>query len=150
MNGIVLNTRDVTEQQVLQDQLSHQAFHDPLTDLANRALFRDRVEHALDRRRRPDEPTAVLFLDLDNFKTLNDSLGHSAGDELLVELAARLRNCVRAGDTAARLGGDEFAILLEDTGDAEDVAQRISEALAVPVHHQRQGHLRHRQHRHRR
>ncbi len=132
VGGVVLNARDVTEQTILQDQLSHQAFHDPLTDLANRALFRDRVEHALDRRRRPDEPIAVLFLDLDDFKTLNDSLGHSAGDELLIQLADRIRGCVRGGDTAARLGGDEFAILLEDATDAEAAAQRIGDALTAP------------------
>ena len=97
--GIVLNTRDVTERTALQAQLEHQAFHDPLTDLANRALFRDRVEHALQRRGAPDEPISVLFLDVDDFKTINDSLGHSAGDKLLKELAERIRGCLRAGDT---------------------------------------------------
>ena len=90
VSGVVLNSRDVTEQTALQNQLSHQAFHDPLTDLANRALFRDRVEHSLERRRALDEQVAVLFLDVDDFKTLNDSLGHSAGDELLRELADRI------------------------------------------------------------
>ncbi len=130
--GLVLNGRDVTEQAELQAQLAHQAFHDPLTDLANRTLFRDRVEHTLDRRTAHDAPVAVLFVDIDDFKTVNDSLGHAAGDELLVELASRIRGCLRAGDTAARLGGDEFAILLEDTTSAEDVATRIGEALADP------------------
>jgi diguanylate cyclase (GGDEF)-like protein/PAS domain S-box-containing protein len=132
VSGIVLNARDVTEQVALQAQLAHQAFHDPLTDLANRALFRDRVEHTLERRSAPDEPVAVLFLDVDNFKTVNDSLGHSAGDRLLIELAGRLRGCVRGADTTARLGGDEFAILLEDSKDAEVVATRIGDALTDP------------------
>jgi diguanylate cyclase (GGDEF)-like protein/PAS domain S-box-containing protein len=128
--GVVLNARDVSEQVALQERLFHQAFHDPLTDLANRTLFRDRVEHALERRRRPDESVAVLFLDVDNFKTINDSLGHSVGDELLTAMAGRLRRCLRAGDTAARLGGDEFAILLEDPKDAETVANRITDTLS--------------------
>jgi diguanylate cyclase (GGDEF)-like protein/PAS domain S-box-containing protein len=132
VGGIVLNARDVTEQVALQGQLTHQAFHDPLTDLANRALFRDRVEHTLARRTSPEHSIAVLFLDIDNFKTVNDSLGHSAGDRLLVELADRIRASSRAGDTAARLGGDEFAVLLEDPKDAEAVANRISNALADP------------------
>ena len=133
VSGIVLNTRDVTERTALQAQLEHQAFHDPLTDLANRALFRDRVDHALQRRGAPDEPISVLFLDVDDFKTINDSLGHSAGDMLLKELAERIRGCLRAGDTASRLGGDEFAILLEETDSAEVVAERIGEALREPI-----------------
>jgi diguanylate cyclase (GGDEF)-like protein/PAS domain S-box-containing protein len=132
VGGVVLNARDVTQQAALQAQLAHQAFHDPLTDLANRALFRDRVEHALDRRSSPEHSIAVLFLDIDDFKTVNDSLGHSAGDQLLVELGERIQDCSRAGDTAARLGGDEFAVLLEDPKDAERVSARISEALAAP------------------
>ena len=131
VGGVVLNARDVTEQVALQQRLSHQAFHDPLTDLANRTLFRDRVEHALDRRERLDKSIAVLFLDIDNFKTINDSLGHSVGDQLLIGVADRLRSCVRPGDTAARLGGDEFAILLEDPGSADVVADRIREALST-------------------
>jgi diguanylate cyclase (GGDEF)-like protein/PAS domain S-box-containing protein len=130
--GIVLNTRDVTERIALQEQLEHQAFHDPLTGLANRALFRDRVEHALQLRSAPDEPISVLFLDVDDFKTINDSLGHSAGDALLTELAERIRSCLRAGDTPARLGGDEFAILLEETESADSVAARIGDALRDP------------------
>ncbi|MDQ3145586.1 MAG: diguanylate cyclase, partial [Actinomycetota bacterium] len=108
--GVLVTLRDVSDRRVLEDQLRHQAFHDSLTGLANRALFADRVTHALARR---GGKIAVLFCDLDDFKTVNDSLGHSAGDALLVEVAARLRHVVRSGDTAARLGGDEFAILLE-------------------------------------
>lgn len=128
VGGVVLNTRDVTDRTALQAQLTHQAFHDPLTDLANRALFRDRVDHALERRSAPDDPIAVLFLDIDEFKTVNDSLGHTAGDQLLTELSERIRGCLRTGDTAARLGGDEFGILLEETADAEIVAARIGDA----------------------
>jgi diguanylate cyclase (GGDEF)-like protein/PAS domain S-box-containing protein len=133
---MVLNSRDISERKALEEQLSHQAFHDPLTDLANRALLRDRVERALARRERSQEPFAVLFLDLDNFKNVNDSLGHVIGDELLVVVAARLRECLRPSDTAARLGGDEFAIVLEDAVDSSTatvVAQRIIEALQAPI-----------------
>jgi diguanylate cyclase (GGDEF)-like protein/PAS domain S-box-containing protein len=131
VQGIVLNTRDVTERKALEAQLAHQAFHDPLTDLANRELFRDRVEHALARRH--GQPLAVLFLDIDDFKKINDSLGHSAGDKLLLSLADRIRHCLREGDTAARLGGDEFGVLLEDTRDASTVAERIREAVRDPI-----------------
>ena len=114
VRGIVLNTRDVTERKQFEEQLSHQAFHDSVTTLANRALFHDRVTHALERQVREHEPISVLFMDLDDFKTINDSLGHAAGDQLLYEVGERLKGCLRAADTAARLGGDEFAILLED------------------------------------
>jgi diguanylate cyclase (GGDEF)-like protein/PAS domain S-box-containing protein len=131
VGGIVLNARDVTEQVTLQTQLTHQAFHDPLTGLANRSLFHDRVEHALQRRSILDHSVAVLFLDVDNFKRVNDSLGHSAGDELLVQFADRLRGCIRSGDTAARLGGDEFAVLLDEPEDAETVAARLQDLLTV-------------------
>lgn len=119
----------------LEKQLEYQAFHDSLTDLANRALFTNRVEHALVRAHRHNEPLAVLFLDLDDFKTVNDSLGHAAGDQLLIAVAERLRVCLRPADTAARLGGDEFAILLEDMSDVSDatrVAERIIQALRSP------------------
>ena len=116
-------------------QLTHQAFHDPLTGLANRRLFGDRVSHALTRSRRTGEETGVLFVDLDDFKVVNDSLGHASGDRLLIAVGARLSGCVRPGDTVARLGGDEFGILLEEleTPDQpEVVARRILEALDVP------------------
>jgi len=109
-------------------RLRQQAFHDPITDLANRALFMDRLEHALTRRERHDESLAVMFLDLDDFKEINDSLGHVAGDELLSRVADRLKDVLRASDTPARFGGDEFAILLEETADPEDtirVAERV-------------------------
>src|SRR5947209_219598 len=129
VGGLVLNARDVTEQFELQSRLAHQAFHDPLTDLANRALFRDRVEHALLRRSTLDRPLGVMLLDIDDFKRVNDSLGHAAGDQLLVDLANRVAGCIRAGDTAARLGGDEFAVLVEESRDPEIVARRLTEAL---------------------
>jgi len=114
----------------------HLALHDPLTELANRSLFKTRVEQALNRRRRGLNAFAVAFVDLDDFKAVNDSMGHSAGDELLVEVAQRLRQSVRVGDTVARLGGDEFAILLADTTNAADVAEvaeRIVRSLQTPV-----------------
>jgi diguanylate cyclase (GGDEF)-like protein/PAS domain S-box-containing protein len=135
VGGIVGNYRDVTERKVLEEQLAHQASHDALTDLANRALFRDRLQHALARGVRHGEPTSILFLDLDDFKTVNDSLGHSAGDEMLVAVAERLSGCLRKSDMAARFGGDEFAVRLEDTGrkEAEVTAKRILRTLAVPV-----------------
>jgi diguanylate cyclase (GGDEF)-like protein/PAS domain S-box-containing protein len=135
VRGIVLNTRDVSERRAFEEQLQHQAFHDPVTDLANRALFRDRVEHALQRRTRDAQPIWVLLMDVDDFKTINDSLGHVAGDLVLRQVGERLRNCLRTADTAARLGGDEFAILLEDGGDSvdvADVASRIMRSLEGP------------------
>ncbi|MCU1455499.1 MAG: diguanylate cyclase/phosphodiesterase with sensor [Acidimicrobiales bacterium] len=131
IKGRVWSFRDVTEQRRLEEQLAHQAFHDSLTDLANQALFRDRVDHALARRTHLDRHLAVAFLDLDNFKTINDSLGHTVGDELLVQVGQRLRACLRPGDTAARLGGDEFALLLEDVEDREQVARVAERALAA-------------------
>jgi diguanylate cyclase (GGDEF)-like protein/PAS domain S-box-containing protein len=133
--GRVLSFRDVTERSRLEHELAHQAFHDSLTNLANQALFRDRVEHALARAARHGSHLAVLFVDLDNFKTVNDSLGHTVGDELLVAMAERLRGCVRATDTAARLGGDEFAVLLEDlesVSDATGLADRLIARLHQP------------------
>jgi diguanylate cyclase (GGDEF)-like protein/PAS domain S-box-containing protein len=136
VDGIVINYRDITERRALEDQLVHQAFHDPLTRLANRALFGDRVAHALSRRQRDRRPLIVMFADIDDFKTINDSLGHEAGDTVLIEVAERLRTAIRPGDTVARLGGDEFAFLLEDVvdrGDGATVAERIIEALRSPI-----------------
>jgi diguanylate cyclase (GGDEF)-like protein len=119
----------------LYEELRHQAFHDSLTGLANRALFQDRVERALARRPGVSGLVGVLFLDLDDFKTVNESLGHAGGDQLLTAVADRLRSCLRPSDTAARLGGDEFAMLLEDIDEATatDVAQRIIDALRPPI-----------------
>ncbi|HEY0969748.1 MAG TPA: EAL domain-containing protein [Gemmatimonadales bacterium] len=131
----VRNIRLVEAIRRSEERLAHQAFHDPLTELANRALFLDRVRHALARRRRRDAGVAVLFVDLDDFKKVNDSLGHSAGDRLLVAAAERLCACVRSADTVARLGGDEFAVLVEDAGgptDAAFVAERLVDALRAP------------------
>ncbi|WP_210950418.1 bifunctional diguanylate cyclase/phosphodiesterase, partial [Streptomyces sp. MK37H] len=129
--GLIFNSRDVTERVRLQAQLQHNAEHDPLTDLPNRALFTRRVAHAVAGRRRTDAGTAVLFIDLDGFKAVNDTVGHHAGDELLVQAARRLQESVRSGsgDCAARLGGDEFAALIlgDGEGDAGTREQRIME-----------------------
>jgi diguanylate cyclase (GGDEF)-like protein/PAS domain S-box-containing protein len=136
VGGIVLNARDVSERKAFEAQLTHQAFHDAVTGLANRALFAERVRHAITRSRREDRRCAVLFLDLDDFKEINDSLGHAAGDEVLIEVARRLDSSVRGADTAARFGGDEFAVLLEDikhSQEAADTAERVLEALSVPL-----------------
>jgi diguanylate cyclase (GGDEF)-like protein/PAS domain S-box-containing protein len=132
--GFVVTCHDITDRHALEEQLTHQAFHDSLTGLANRALFRDRLGHAM-ARARGARSYGVLFIDLDDFKTVNDSLGHAAGDALLREMTTRLRTCLRDGDTAARLGGDEFAILLEDVEDDDhctDIARRLLEALSLP------------------
>jgi diguanylate cyclase (GGDEF)-like protein/PAS domain S-box-containing protein len=136
VRGIVLNSRDVSERKAFEEQLAHQAFHDSLTMLANRALFADRVEHALARAGSEQSGLAVVFGDLDDFKTINDSLGHGAGDRVLIEVARRLAATVRPTDTAARFGGDEFAVLLEgvtDDEEATEVAERILEAFAAPI-----------------
>ena len=136
VHGIVLNGRDISERKAFEEQLEHQAFHDPVTQLANRALLNERVRHALARTRRENSALAVIFLDLDDFKTINDSLGHAAGDKVLLEVAKRLATSIRVSDTAARFGGDEFAILLEDpTGpqEAAEIAERIIEELKKPI-----------------
>ncbi|MBW4577390.1 MAG: EAL domain-containing protein [Aphanothece sp. CMT-3BRIN-NPC111] len=127
---------DVTGRKVAEAQLLHDALHDALTGLSNRVLFMDRLAHAVEiAKRRQDYLFAVLFLDLDRFKVINDSLGHLKGDQLLITLAKRLLPCVRSGDTVARLGGDEFAILLDDIQeiqDAKDIAEKIKKQLALP------------------
>lgn len=136
ITGISGTLVDITERKRLEEQLLHQAFHDALTGLANRTLFRERVGHALHRATRSSTAHAVLFLDLDNFKKVNDSLGHAAGDELLCGIAKRLVMNVRALDTVARLGGDEFAVLLEDLAhpdEASMIAERILESLRLPI-----------------
>jgi diguanylate cyclase (GGDEF)-like protein/PAS domain S-box-containing protein len=135
VRGIVLNSRDISERRALEEQLRHLAFYDALTRLANRVLFRDRVEHALDRARRSGQPVALMFLDLDNFKAVNDSLGHAEGDRLLLTTARQLTRHTRASDTVARLGGDEFAILIEEVpppDNLKQLADRIVEALRIP------------------
>ncbi|MBV8979393.1 MAG: EAL domain-containing protein, partial [Acidimicrobiia bacterium] len=134
VGGIVVNLHDVTERRKLEQELRHQAFHDPLTRLANRALFHDRTGHALERAARQGEPVTVLFLDIDDFKMVNDSLGHLAGDMLLQAVSDRLASCIRPSDTAARFGGDEFAVLLEDTplAGACQVADRVLEVMREP------------------
>jgi diguanylate cyclase (GGDEF)-like protein/PAS domain S-box-containing protein len=136
VRGIVLNGRDVSERKAFEEQLTHQAFHDSITHLANRALFNERVRHAVARARREPMGLAAIFVDLDDFKTINDSLGHAAGDEVLLEVAKRITLAVRSGDTPARFGGDEFAILLEDVDDvqaAADTAERVLESLSAPL-----------------
>ena len=124
---------DVTNEKLLEERLEHQAFHDSLTGLPNRKLFHDRVGHALSRRRTGQ--LVVLFVDLDNFKTVNDSLGHARGDEVIVATARRLQKCARAGDTAARLGGDEFALLVEEltAPQVTALADRVLDALSEPL-----------------
>jgi diguanylate cyclase (GGDEF)-like protein/PAS domain S-box-containing protein len=133
--GAVVTFKDITERKALEKKLQYQAFHDPLTDLPNRALFMDRLGHALARAGQQASEVAVLFTDLDNFKVINDSLGHKAGDQLLVAVAQRLKACLRPVDTVARLGGDEFTLLLEGvTGvsDAARVAEQIAQELRAP------------------
>ncbi|MFH8804786.1 putative bifunctional diguanylate cyclase/phosphodiesterase [Streptomyces sp. NPDC017936] len=144
--GLIFNSRDVTERVRLQAQLQHNAEHDPLTDLPNRALFTRRVQQALSGRRSSDRGTAlrntaVLFIDLDGFKAVNDTIGHQAGDELLVQAARRLQDAVRQGDTASRLGGDEFAALIVGDGTRDrgarqrhilELADRLRITLSQP------------------
>ena len=135
VGGVVLNIRDVSERNALERQLVHQAFHDSLTALANRALLRDRIDEVLGKQDGETVRGAVLFLDLDGFKEINDSLGHASGDILLTRVGERLRSCVRPHDTVARLGGDEFAILLEDAErdvDSYALAARILASLNAP------------------
>jgi diguanylate cyclase (GGDEF)-like protein/PAS domain S-box-containing protein len=127
---------DITDRKISQEQLEYQAYHDALTDLPNRLLFRDRIEIALAHARRSKRLSAVMFLDLDQFKHVNDTLGHTAGDRLLQAIAGRLVSCVRAEDTVARMGGDEFTILLADIADrtgASAVAEKVLDAVREPV-----------------
>jgi diguanylate cyclase (GGDEF)-like protein/PAS domain S-box-containing protein len=128
VGAVVLNSRDVTDRHALERELNHQAFHDTLTGLANRALFFDRLSHAMDKGDDEENPVAVLFLDLDDFKMVNDSFGHPAGDDVLVEVAKRIRSATRPSDTVARFGGDEFAVLVE-SGKMPDAAQAVAERI---------------------
>jgi diguanylate cyclase (GGDEF)-like protein/PAS domain S-box-containing protein len=133
VGGLVLNTRDVSERKALEEKLIHQAFHDSLTNLPNRAAFRIGLDHAL--QGNSEGRIAVLFLDLDDFKAVNDTLGHDIGDQLLVAVGARIASTLRPGDTVARLGGDEFAVLLKKMDDeqiAGRVAERITRQLVPP------------------
>jgi diguanylate cyclase (GGDEF)-like protein/PAS domain S-box-containing protein len=128
VQGLALNFRDISERKALEEQLRQLAFHDPLTLLANRNLFRDRVQHALTLAQRGQSCVAVMFLDLDNFKNINDSLGHDAGDALLQAVAQRIVKTTRSSDTVARLGGDEFAVLVEGLARLTEV-ERMADAL---------------------
>jgi diguanylate cyclase (GGDEF)-like protein/PAS domain S-box-containing protein len=131
VGGVVLTLRDVTEQRKLERELTHQAFHDSLTNLANRVLFQDRVNHALAQAQRDGTVVGVLFIDVDDFKVINDIHGHGVGDELLVALSLRLQTTVRASDTAARIGGDEFALLVEGSVTTEGVARFTEHVMTV-------------------
>jgi diguanylate cyclase (GGDEF)-like protein/PAS domain S-box-containing protein len=132
----ITQIEDITDRKAVEERLLHQALHDPLTSLHNRILFMDRLTHALARSERAQTPVAVLFVDLDHFKGVNDRHGHRAGDELLVAVARKLESAVRPSDTVARIGGDEFAVLCEDMSGESDavlVAQRLCDALNEPV-----------------
>jgi diguanylate cyclase (GGDEF)-like protein/PAS domain S-box-containing protein len=132
---LVMIVEDITERKALEAQLVHRSLHDPLTALPNRVLFQDRLWHALNRGKRERTPTCVLIVDLDDFKSINDELGHPTGDRVLVAFADRLRSVLRASDTAARLGGDEFSIVCENTepADAEVLADRLRAAVTEPL-----------------
>jgi diguanylate cyclase (GGDEF)-like protein len=129
---------DISDRKSLEDQLRHQALHDPLTGLPNRVLLHDRIEIALARARRDRSRLAVLYIDVDGFKEVNDRYGHAVGDGILPEIGARLVGCVRAGDTVARLGGDEFVILLSQIAlpkNAATVAEKVRRTLVEPFEH---------------
>ena len=132
---LVMIVEDITDRKALEAQLLHRSLHDPLTGLPNRLLFHDRLQHALERGSREHTPTSVLIIDLDDFKTINDTLGHPTGDLVLVAFAERLQTVLRASDTAARLGGDEFGVVCEhtDRAHAELLVGRLRDALQDPL-----------------
>lgn len=135
-DGVAITSRDISERKVMEERFKYMAQNDALTGLPNRALFLDRLAQATARARRGKQPMALMFLDVDHFKGVNDTLGHAAGDELLCTFAERLKSCVRRTDTVARLGGDEFTIILEDLKaphDSELVATKIAAALRAPI-----------------
>ena len=135
INGVVFNSRDVTDRKVIQQRIQHLAYHDNLTGLPNRSLLQDRLAHSIARAERTSRKVAVLFIDLDNFKNINDTLGHDVGDELLRQVSRRLSDCVRLEDTIARQGGDEFIVLLdslEDSRGASVVALKVLNSLRQP------------------
>jgi diguanylate cyclase (GGDEF)-like protein/PAS domain S-box-containing protein len=135
IQGVVFNSRDVTDRKAIQERIQHLAYHDNLTGLPNRGLLQDRLAHSIARAGRAGRRVAVLFIDLDNFKNINDTLGHDVGDELLRQVSTRLRECVRSGDTIARQGGDEFIVLLDNLEDgrvSSVVAQKILSSLRAP------------------
>ncbi|PKM94019.1 MAG: hypothetical protein CVU84_11150 [Firmicutes bacterium HGW-Firmicutes-1] len=133
--GVTGTNHDITNSKRNEDKIKHMAYHDPLTDLPNRILFFDRLKNAIERSHRSKTKIAVLFFDMDNFKRINDTLGHYIGDELLVETAKRITSCMREYDTVARLSGDEFAVLLQNIEKVEDmltIVQRIQQKFGIP------------------
>ena len=135
VGGVVVNMRDVTMRIRLREELAHNTVHDGLTGLPNRTLFNERLAHALRKNKRIKSATTVMFIDIDHFKTVNDTKGHAVGDAVLVAAATRIESCVRVSDTVARLGGDEFGIILEGVSErARAVARRVVEAMQAPVH----------------
>jgi diguanylate cyclase (GGDEF)-like protein/PAS domain S-box-containing protein len=135
VDGLIVTLRDVSERRELEERLNHQALHDSLTGLANRRLFADRLGHALERRGERMEPQAVLFIDLDDFKTVNDSLGHEVGDAVLAEMGQRFHGLLRASDTVARVGGDQFAVLMEGATleEAREATERLLDVISAPM-----------------
>jgi diguanylate cyclase (GGDEF)-like protein len=137
IEGVVAMVTDITERKALLQRLEHEAYHDSLTDLANRRLFRDRLSQALQEAVRYQRPVAVLLLDCNRFKEINDRYGHDVGDQFLRELGSRIQRTIRSADTLARLGGDEFAILMPQTGVSgiRSAARSVLQALSKPMEH---------------